>query len=143
MADRRTWIRLALVYGGALAGMTFLLTWLDYKHLVRDWTTELYILCIALLFAIVGAWLGNRLTVRPRPEMFERNDRTLAALGISARESEVLDLLAEGCSNKVIARRLDISPNTVKTHVSRLFEKLEAGSRTEAIRKARSLSILP
>jgi DNA-binding CsgD family transcriptional regulator len=143
MADRRTWIRLALVYGGALAGMTFLLTWLDYKHLVRDWTTELYILCIALLFAIVGAWLGNRLTVRPRPEMFERNDRALAALSISARESEVLDLLAEGCSNKVIARRLDISPNTVKTHVSRLFEKLEAGSRTEAIRKARSLSILP
>lgn len=136
-------LRFALIYGAALAALVFLLAWLDNKHLVRAWTTELYILCIALLFAILGAWIGSRLTARPRPEHFARNDRALAALAISARECEVLDLLAEGCSNKLIARRLNISPNTVKTHVSRLFEKLEAGSRVEAIAKARSLAILP
>ncbi|MBX9643921.1 MAG: response regulator transcription factor [Novosphingobium sp.] len=74
---------------------------------------------------------------------FVRNDKALAALGISPRECEVLELLAEGASNKVIARRLDISPNTVKTHAARLFEKLEAQSRTQAVRKARELDLLP
>ena len=101
-----------------------------------------YVLCVALVFAALGIWLGNRLTPRPRGA-FERNVQALAELGISPREAEVLDLLAEGYANKVIARRLAISPNTVKTHVARLFEKLDAQSRTQAIGKARALELLP
>jgi DNA-binding NarL/FixJ family response regulator len=134
--------RLIVLYGVALAALAFLLEWLDYKHAVHAWTTEFYIACIAVIFVALGIWVGNRLTVRPR-QAFARNDAAIASLGISARECEVLEMLAAGHANKVIARRLDISPNTVKTHVARLYEKLEVASRTQAIGKARSLDILP
>ncbi len=130
------------LYGLALGLAVFALDWLDYRHTVRDWPTELYVTCIALGFTALGIWAGNRLTARPRRPDFERNHLALDALGMSARECEVLGLIADGHSNKVIARRLSISPNTVKTHVARVFEKLEVQSRTQAISKARSLDIL-
>lgn len=135
-------IRLVLLYGSALAALAFLLEWLDYKHSVRAWTTEYYIACVAIIFVGLGIWVGNRLTTRPRVA-FTRNDVAVASLGISLREIEVLEMVAAGHANKVIARRLDISPNTVKTHVARLFDKLEVASRTQAINKARELEILP
>jgi DNA-binding NarL/FixJ family response regulator len=135
-------VRTAVLYGIALATVAFLLEWLDYKHAVHAWSTEFYVGCIAVIFVALGIWVGNRLTAKPR-EAFARNDAAIASLGISARECEVLEMLAAGHANKVIARRLDISPNTVKTHVARLFEKLEVASRTQAIKKARSLDILP
>ena len=69
--------------------------------------------------------------------------QALAALGISPREYEVLAMLADGAPNKIIARRLTISPNTVKTHLAHLFEKLEARSCTQAISQARRLDLLP
>ncbi|WP_409646559.1 response regulator transcription factor [Sphingorhabdus sp.] len=129
-------------YGILLAVMVFLLEWLDYKNVVQDWPSEIYIACIAVLFVLLGIWVGNRLTARPR-QHHVRNDAAMASLGMSAREFEVLELLAAGHANKVIARRLEISPNTVKTHVARVFEKLEVASRTQAIHKARALDILP
>lgn len=132
-----------ILYGLALAGGAFLFEWLDYKHSMRAWSTELYVGIVAILFVALGIWIGNRLTPQPRGTAFERNDAAIRSLGISDRECEVLDLLASGAANKVIARRLGISPNTVKTHVARLFEKLEAANRTEAIHKARTLDILP
>lgn len=131
-----------LVYGVALAALAFVIEWLDYKHATHAWTTEFYIGCIAILCIAMGIWVGNRLTARPR-STYTRNDAAIASLAISAREIEVLDLLAAGHANKVIARRLDISPNTVKTHIARLFEKLEVASRTQAINRARELDILP
>lgn len=131
-----------ILYGLALGAGTLLLEWLDYKHLVRAYSTEFYITCIALLFAVVGIWIGNRLTAQPR-EAFNRNEAALASLGISTRECEVLELIVAGHSNKVIARQLSISPNTVKTHAARLFEKLGVDSRTQAIGKARALEIMP
>ena len=134
--------RLIPIYGFALAALAFLLEWLDYKHAIHAWTTEFYVACIAVVFVALGIWVGNRLTARPRAA-YVRNDAAIAALGISARECEVLGMLAAGHANKVIARRLDISPNTVKTHVARLYEKLEVASRTQAIGKARELDILP
>lgn len=135
-------VRPILLYGVALAAAAFLLEWLNYKHAVHRWSTEFYILCIAVLFVLLGIWVGNRLTAKPR-ERFVRNDAAIAALGISARECEVLEMLAAGHANKVIARRLDISPNTVKTHLARLYEKLAVASRTQAVQKARTLDILP
>jgi DNA-binding NarL/FixJ family response regulator len=135
--------RFIIPYGLALAAGAFLLEWLDYKHMVRAWSTELYVAAIAILFAGLGIWAGNRLTAQPRTGPFVRNDAALRSLGISERECEVLELLSAGHANKVIARQLSISPNTVKTHIARLFEKLEANSRTQAIRKARALDILP
>lgn len=135
--------RLILTYGTALAALALLAEWLDWRHATRAWSTPFYILCVALLFAGLGLWLGTRLAPRPRSAPFVRNDKALAALGISPRECEVLELLAEGASNKLIARQLAISPNTVKTHCARLFEKLEASSRTQLVRKARELELLP
>lgn len=135
--------RTIIIYGLALGVGTFLLEWLDYKHLVRSYSTEFYVTCIALLFGFLGIWVGSRLTAKPRGGIFARNDAALLSLGISTRECEVLEMIVAGHSNKVIARKLSISPNTVKTHAARLFEKLEVSSRTQAISKARLLEIVP
>jgi ATP/maltotriose-dependent transcriptional regulator MalT len=81
-------------------------------------------------------------SARRSPPAFDGNPQGQASLGISEREMEVLRELAAGHSNKQIARKLAVSPNTVKTHVARVFEKLGAGRRTEAIRKARELGLL-
>lgn len=135
-------LRLAILYGIALAALALLLQWLDTRHMIYGWSTPFYVTCVAVIFVALGIWIGNRLTAKPRT-VFARNDAAIASMGISVREVEVLEMLAAGHANKVIARRLDISPNTVKTHVARLFEKLEVASRTQAIQKARELDILP
>lgn len=133
------------IYGGLLALGTLALQGLDYLHLVRAQPREFYIFLIALAFLALGIYLGVRIigpsTQAPAP--FDGNPQAQAQLGISARELEVLVELAAGRSNKEIAQRLDVSPNTVKTHVARLFEKLGARRRTEAIQRARELGLLP
>ncbi|KLE35911.1 response regulator transcription factor [Aurantiacibacter luteus] len=139
----RATIRPALTYGALAALAALLLAWLDWRHVSRDWSTEFYVVVVALLFAALGLWLGHRLAPRAAAAPFARNERALATLGISPREVEVLDELALGKANKVIARDLGISPNTVKTHLARLFEKLGAANRTEAIARARELHLLP
>ena len=121
---------------------TFVLEWLQFRLLVRSHAVEAYIALVAAGFMILGIWLGakfRRVPVAP----FAPNTRAQETLGISGREIEVLELLAAGQSNKEIARRLEVSPNTVKTHVTRLFAKLEARRRTEAILRARELGMLP
>lgn len=133
----------AVLYGAALAVLSLALAWLDFRRLAYGWSDELFVLMVALLFAGLGIWLGRKLGASPAPSKFERNGAALAELGISAREIEVLDRLASGAPNKLIARQLDISPNTVKTHVARLLEKLDAANRTEAIARARALRLVP
>jgi len=135
-------VRPIILYGIGLAAAAFLLEWLNYKHVVHRWSSEFYIACIAVICVALGIWAGSRFTARPR-QAFVRNDAAIAALGISARECQVLEMLAAGHANKVIARQLDISPNTVKTHVTRVYEKLAVASRTQAVQKARTLDILP
>ena len=136
-------IRHAFIYGLSLAALALLLDWLQFRHMMFAHVIDVYVIGIALVFAGLGIWIGARLTPVRVGAPFERNLRAIAALGISARECEVLALLAKGHSNKAIARSLCISPNTVKTHASRLFEKLQVQSRTQAIERARALEILP
>lgn len=131
-----------VVYAGCLGVGAFLLQWLEYQHFTRSFSSELYIVVIAALFAGLGTWVGTRLTRRAAPADFVRNDAVLKTLGVTEREVTVLELLAAGDANKEIARKLDISPNTVKTHISSLFAKLEVQRRTQAIQKARELRIL-
>lgn len=134
-------MRIAL-YAAALALGTLALQWLDYKRLARTHSLDITLFVIATAFLALGIWLGTRLlTTKPLPH--DGNPRAQAALGISARELTVLHSLAAGLSNKEIAAQLDVSPNTVKTHVARLFEKLDARRRTDAIAKARELGIVP
>ena len=115
-------LRTILMYGVLLAVGALGLQWLEYQYLVRAYPFQIYAAIIAAAFLALGVWTGARLFRRAPPEPF--NPRALDSLGISAREREVLELLATGQSNKEIARRLEVSPNTIKTHVSKLFEKL-------------------
>jgi len=135
-------LRTILIYGVLLAVGALGLQWLEFQYLVRAYPFQIYAAIIALAFLALGVWAGARLFRRPPPEPFAVNDRALESLGISGREREVLGLLAAGRSNKEIARDLELSPNTVKTHVSKLFEKLAVRRRTEAISRARELGIL-
>ena len=135
--------RIIVAYGLALAGIAFLLEWLEYRQAMQVHSSEFYVVAIAVLFAALWIWVGHRLTPAARNGAFVPNNRALESLGISARERDVLALIAAGHSNKVIARRLTISPNTVKTHVANLYQKLDVASRTQAVRKAQALDILP
>lgn len=141
MTDRLATVRLVAVYGAILAAASLLLRWLEYRYLVRTYSFEVYVALVALAFLGLGVWAGARL-FRRTSAPFTPNARVQQSLGISSRELEVLQLLAAGRSNKEIARELRVSPNTVKTHVSSLYEKLEVKRRTEAIRRARELGMI-
>lgn len=137
-------LRTALIYGTALALGAVALQWMEYRTWALGHAGQLYVALIALAFLGLGIWVGARLFRSRAPAAdFELNHRALAALGITGREHEVLRQLAAGRSNKEIARRLDLSPNTVKTHVGRLYAKLEAARRTEAVLRARELRLIP
>jgi DNA-binding CsgD family transcriptional regulator len=136
-------LRTILIYGVILAAGAFGLEWLQYRFLMRAYPTQVWVVLIALAFMGLGVWVGARLfRTAPAAVPFEANWRVQETLGISEREFEVLELLAAGHSNKEIASRLEVSPNTVKTHVARLFDKLDAKRRTEAIARARELGMI-
>jgi DNA-binding NarL/FixJ family response regulator len=140
--SKSTWKQIAL-YGALLAGGTLALQWLDYERLARAHSGEIYIFLIAAAFLVLGIYIGARVLGAPHAPPFDGNPRAQAALDISPRELEVLQSLATGRSNKEIAAQLAVSPNTVKTHVARLFEKLGAKRRTDAINRARELGLVP
>jgi DNA-binding CsgD family transcriptional regulator len=131
------------LYAALLATAAFALEWLQYNYVARVFAPEIYVFLIAVGFTALGVWAGRRLTGGAPSGPFEKNVAALASLGVTGREYEVLTLLAEGCANKEIARRLSLSPNTIKTHVARIYEKLKVGRRTEAVRKARELALIP
>jgi DNA-binding CsgD family transcriptional regulator len=130
-------------YGVALALGAFVLQWLENQYALRLFSTEIYIVLLAALFTGVGIWLGRRLGDRPPPARFEKNDRAISALGLSKREVQVLELLAQGGSNDDIAQRLSVSTSTVKTHLVNVYQKMQVSRRTQAVQKARSLQIIP
>lgn len=131
------------LYGVAIALGAILLDWLEFQYTVRFFSTEIYIVFIALLFTVLGLWVGNRLSGKKESPSFQKNTEALSYLGISDREYEVLTLLAEGYSNKEIADALFVSLNTIKTHLGHLYSKLEVSRRTQAVQKARELRLIP
>lgn len=139
--DHRWWLH-AVVYGALLALGAALLQWLDYLWLARTQTTGMYLALVASGFLALGLCVGARLFGRSPQPVPPGNPDAQQALGISMREMAVLAELAAGYSNKEIARRLNVTPNTVKTHVARLFEKLGARSRTDAVARARELCLI-
>ncbi|MBN8481742.1 MAG: hypothetical protein J0L88_09145, partial [Xanthomonadales bacterium] len=138
--------------GGLLIGV---LKAVEYRFLVIGHSLGIYGGIVAALFAALGIWLGLRFT-RPRIEVrevpvevrvpvttgFTRDDGQVKRLGITARELEILEAMAAGLSNREIAARLFVSENTVKTHAARLFGKLSARRRTEAVRRAKDAGII-
>ncbi len=151
MWDMRTHVLLYGLLGGVLiAGLKLV----EYRWLLVEYRVEIYGGIVAAVFASVGIWLGLKLTtptetvvVRevmvPAPAHFVCDQGRLSALGITPRELEVLELIALGLSNKEIAERVFVSENTVKTHLSRVFDKLGARRRTQAVQLGKTLRIIP
>lgn len=140
----RETLKTVLLYGLALAAGAIALQWLEYRIWARTHAATVYIGLIAVAFLALGVWVGRRLfRSESRAGKFTPNERAQASLGITERERQVLQLLADGRSNKEIAAQLGLSPNTVKTHVASLFEKLRVARRTQAIQLARDLGLLP
>lgn len=137
-----SWRRL-LGYGALLGAGSFALAWLDYQRVARLHSDGVYTFLVALAFLALGVFVGARIVSAREPRAADAgNPQAQSALGINERELAVLQAIASGGSNKEIAQQLGISPNTVKTHVARLFEKLGARRRTEAIQRARELGLL-
>ena len=147
--------RTVLLYGASLAVLLLIMKWLEWRLVFIEHAFELYAGAIALLFTILGIWIANKLTqpkiktvivekeVVVKTENFVLNEAELARLGLTKRELEVLQSMADGLSNQQIAERLFLSLNTIKTHSSKVFEKLEVQRRTHAVDKARKLNIIP
>ncbi|MEQ9415544.1 MAG: LuxR C-terminal-related transcriptional regulator [Cyclobacteriaceae bacterium] len=134
------------LYGLALAVLVLIMRMIEYRFLVRDLTLEFYIGLVALFFTALGIWVGLRFTRKKvvviGPE-FHFNEKEQIQRSISKRELEVLELMAQGLANQEIADQLFVSLNTVKTHSSNLFSKLEVSRRTQAIQKAKELNLIP
>ena len=143
-----------LIYGLCGGALILLLRLVEYRFLVVEHSIEIYGGLIALLFAVLGIWLGLKLTKNKEtivvkevllasPQVFTLNETRLRELGITRRELEILELIAGGLSNREIAEKLFVSENTVKTHSSRLFDKLSAKRRTQAVQLGKDLGLIP
>lgn len=151
-----------ITYSICLAFLLFLLKWLELRFLIFDHSFEIYIGFIAIIFTALGIWLALKLS-KPkietvlveklvlsevevyvnRNENFVLDAAVVSRLGLSKRELEILSLLAKGHSNQEIAEKLFVSLSTIKTHNQNLFEKLDVKRRTQAVEKAKSLSLIP
>lgn len=142
-----------LLFGMAGGLLILVLQLMQYRWLVVERSVEIYGGMIAAIFAGAGLWLGRRITRRREtvvvrevmvssPSRFVRDETRREALGITARELDILQLIAEGLSTREIALRARVSENTVKTHSSRLFDKLGARRRTQAVQRAKQLRLI-
>src|SRR6202140_737788 len=143
-----------LIYGLSGGVLIVFLKLVEYRFLVVEHSIEIYGGLIALLFAVLGIWLGLKLTktketvvvrevLLPAPQSFTLNESRLRELGITRRELEIRELIARGLSNREIAEKLFVSENTVKTHSSRLFDKLSAKRRTQAVQIGKEFGLIP
>lgn len=144
-----------IIYGVSLAVVLFILKWAETHFIVLSYRLEIFAGLVAVLFTALGVWLALKL-VKPKVETkivekevfiktgnhFELNQKEIDRLEISKRELEVLNLMAAGLSNEEIAGKLFVSLNTIKTHSSNIFLKLDVKRRTQAVEKAKRLSII-
>ena len=154
--------KIVLVYGILGGALIAALNLIEYRYLILEHSLQIYGGLVAALFSALGIWLGLKLThtretvvVREVPVPVEvpvpiqvsgpfvRNEKQLQQLGITPRELEILEALASGLSNREIAGRLNVSENTVKTHTSRVFDKLSARRRTQAVQRAKEAHLIP
>ncbi len=152
--------RHVLIFGLVGGLLIATLQYTEYRFVIIEHSVELYSALVAILFAAFGIWLGLRITRRREtiretvvvkevlvsaeaPVPFAPNTAHQQTLGITARELEILTLIARGLSNREIAAQLFVSENTVKTHCSRAFDKLGAARRTQAVLRGKELGLLP
>lgn len=151
--------RSVLLYGLLTGLLIAVLKTIEYRYVVVQPSFEVYGALVALLFASLGIWLGLKFTGRKErivvkevasqapeqaaPKPFVVNEKRLEQLGVTPRELEILQLIAAGLSTREISERLFVSENTVKTHSSRLFSKLDARRRTQAVQRAKEAGLIP
>lgn len=157
---KRETLKHVLIYGAAGGLLIVVLKVIEFRFIVVEHSIEIYAGLIAALFAAVGIWLGLKLTRKeevvlvkevvkevpvplPPSEPFTVNEEQQRQLGITRRELEILELIAQGLSNREIADKLFVSENTVKTHSSRLFDKLSAKRRTQAVQIGKEIGLIP
>jgi NarL family two-component system response regulator LiaR len=146
---------------GLVGGLLIaILQYTEYRFVIIEHSVELYTTLVAILFATFGIWLGLRITrsretiretvvvkevlvpAEAAVEPFAPNTARQQTLGVTARELEILTLIARGLSNREIATQLFVSENTVKTHCARVFDKLGAARRTQAVQRGKELGLL-
>jgi len=144
-----------LIYGLSAGVLIVVLKLIEFRFLIVSHSFEIYAGLIAVVFASLGIWLGLKVTRKeevvvlkevPVPvssQPFALNEARLKDLGITKRELEILELIAQGMSNREIAEKLFVSENTVKTHSSRLVDKLSAKRRTQAVQIGKELGLIP
>jgi len=143
-----------LIYGLCGGLLIVALKLIEYRFLVVEHSIEIYGGLVAAVFAGLGIWLGLKLTKKKETvvvkevlidgtQPFALNEARLRELAITRRELEILELIAAGLSNREIANKLFVSENTVKTHSSRLFDKLSAKRRTQAVQIGKDLGLIP
>lgn len=140
-----------LLYGLILGALLIALKLLEYNLVIKNNVFEIYAGIVAVLFCAVGIWVGLKLTNKTKKIVVEvqgesdwkLNEDILNELGISKREYDVLELIAQGLTNQEVADKLFVSTNTVKTHLSNLFSKLDVNRRTQAVQRAKELNLLP
>ena len=143
-----------LIYGLCGGFLIAVLKYIEFRFLIAQHAFEIYGGLIAVIFAGLGIWLGLKLTKKkevlvvkevpvPSLQPFALNEERLKDLGITKRELEILALIAQGMSNREIAEKLFVSENTVKTHSSRLFDKLSAKRRTQAVQIGKEMGLIP
>ena len=146
--------RHVLIYGLVGGILVALLRWTEYQFLVVEHSVEIYGGLIAATFAVLGIWLGLKLTTKRQTIVvrevavaaegaFIADERKREDLHITRRELEILELIARGLSNREIAEKLFVSESTVKTHSSRVFDKLGARRRTQAVQLGKEFGLLP
>ena len=143
-----------LIYGLCGGVLIAVLKYIEFRFLIAQHAFEIYGGLIAVIFAGLGIWLGLKWTKKkevlvvkevqvPSLQPFLLNEERLKNLGITKRELEILELIAQGMSNREIAEKLFVSENTVKTHSSRLFDKLSAKRRTQAVQIGKEMGLIP
>jgi NarL family two-component system response regulator LiaR len=153
-SSRRRAVRDILLYGVCGGVLIAVLKLTEYRFLVVEHSVEIYVALVAALFAGLGIWLGLTLTSKKATTIIKEvpvqvagpfvvDERRVRELGITPRELEILGLIATGLSNREIAGRLFVSENTVKTHSSRLFDKLGAKRRTQAVQLGKTARLIP
>ena len=143
-----------VLWGAAGGVLIALLKIIEYKHFVHEYPSEMYGGLVALIFTAIGIYLGLKWTrtkevvvVKEVPVRaggpFVLNETNLRDVGLTQREHEILGLIAQGLSNREIAEKLFVSENTVKTHSSRLFEKMQVNRRVQAVQRGKELGLVP
>jgi DNA-binding CsgD family transcriptional regulator len=140
-----------LIYGICGGILIVFLRLIEYRFLIVEHSLEIYGGLVAVVFVTLGIWLGLKLTKTEEivvvkevsaEQPFRINENKLDELGITKRELEILELIARGLSNREISELLYVSENTVKTHSSRLFNKLNAKRRTQAVQIGKDLGLI-